>query len=88
MFSVFILIHLNLVMFMTYLYAVPAPTTEEVTDATKLGSTEIGTTETVTTGIYTTEGMIHLRDFRWFIVFEFNLYFLNIVKLLNCLVLF
>ena len=43
---------------MIYIYAVPESTTEEVTDATEIGSTEISTTESVTTGMSTTEGMI------------------------------
>ena len=57
---------------MAYFNAVPAPTTEEVTDATDDGSTEIGTTESETTGMYTTEGMIHLRQVGRFIVYIYN----------------
>ena len=55
---------------MTQFNAVPESTTEEVTDETDAGSTEIGTTESETTGMYTTEGMIHLREFELFIMFS------------------
>ena len=61
---------------MTYFYTVLESTTDEVTDVTETGSREIGTTESVTTGIYTTEGIFHLRENRCFIVCTIKYIFL------------
>ena len=60
---------------MAYFNVVSAPTTEEVTDATDIGSTEIGTTESETTEMYTTEGMIHLREVGRFILYTIDKHF-------------
>ena len=55
-------------MFATYFHAELESTTEEVTDATDIGSTELGTTESMTTEISSTEGMIHVGVVRRLIV--------------------
>ena len=63
-------------MFTTPFHAVPESTTEDVTDATEIWTTEIGTRESETTGIYTTEGMIHLREVGCYIFYISKMLFI------------